>query len=51
MEPMTLAASIGAVLLVGGLILLWIWRYTTVGPNEVLVISGRGQTIERPLKP
>jgi flotillin len=26
-----------------GLIALWYWRYTKAGPNEVLVVSGRGK--------
>lgn len=26
-----------------GLIALWYWRYTKAGPNEILVVSGRGR--------
>ena len=29
--------------ILAGLIALWYWRYTKAGPNEVLVISGRGR--------
>ncbi|MFQ5856704.1 MAG: flotillin family protein [Anaerolineae bacterium] len=29
--------------IIAGLIALWYWRYTKAGPNEVLVVSGRGR--------
>ena len=29
--------------IITGLIALWYWRYTKAGPNEVLVVSGRGR--------
>ena len=34
---------LGIAILFIGLIALWYWRYTKAGPNEVLVISGRGR--------
>lgn len=44
MTPVATATVIvlgGAVL--AGLVALWYWRYTKAGPNEVLVVSGRGR--------
>jgi len=38
----TLLIIVGAAFLIG-LIALWYWRYTKAGPNEVLVIYGRGK--------
>ncbi|HLF89432.1 MAG TPA: SPFH domain-containing protein [Anaerolineales bacterium] len=38
----TLLIIAGAAFLIG-LIALWYWRYTKAGPNEVLVIYGRGK--------
>lgn len=32
-----------AVVVIVALIALWYWRYTKAGPNEVLVVSGRGK--------
>ncbi len=32
-----------AAILVIALIALWYWRYTKAGPNEILVVSGRGR--------
>ncbi len=41
---MTLAVIIPVVVIVlVALIALWYWRYTKAGPNEVLVVSGRGR--------
>jgi len=38
----------GALLAAAGLVYLLFKQYKTVGPNEVLIISGRGRTIARP---
>jgi flotillin len=35
---------IAVVVLVAGLVALWAWRYVKVGPNEVLIVSGRRRT-------
>ena len=44
---MTTAAVVTLVVLgiivLAGLIALWYWRYAKAGPNEVLVVSGRGR--------
>ena len=42
------SAAIATLIVVGiaviaGLIALWYWRYAKAGPNEVLVVSGRGR--------
>lgn len=39
----TAILSIVGIAVLAGVIALWYWRYTKAGPNEVLVISGRGQ--------
>jgi flotillin len=46
--PTLSTATIATLIVVGlailiGLIALWYWRYTKAGPNEVLVVSGRGR--------
>ncbi len=39
----TALVAIGGIALIAGLVALWYWRYTKAGPNEVLVVSGRGR--------
>lgn len=34
---------IAGLVVLAGLIALWYWRYTKAGPNEVLVVAGRGK--------
>jgi flotillin len=46
--PTLSPAAIATIIVIGlailiGLIALWYWRYTKAGPNEVLVVSGRGR--------
>jgi flotillin len=43
------ATAVATVIVIGvsasaGLIALWYWRYAKAGPNEVLVVSGRGRS-------
>ncbi len=33
------------IVILAGLVVLWAWRFTKAGPNEVLIISGRSRTI------
>ncbi len=44
---MTVVWSLAAVLAVGALV-LWAVRYTTVGPNEALIVSGRRRRVRLP---
>ncbi|RME42493.1 MAG: flotillin family protein [Chloroflexi bacterium] len=39
----TAVLIIGGIAIIAGLVALWYWRYTKAGPNEVLVVSGRGR--------
>ena len=44
MTPTTITTLvIAGIVIVAALIVLWYWRYTKAGPNEVLVVSGRGK--------
>jgi len=44
MTTATIATSvILGIAILAGLIALWYWRYAKAGPNEVLVVSGRGR--------
>lgn len=43
------AATVATIVVIGvlaiaGLVALWYWRYAKAGPNEVLVVSGRGRS-------